>query len=70
MACDGAFAYRWEDVYRWRGEEEDIAIFVALELFSDVGGDLRVCLFGEAVDFDRTGAVVAGHGCGAAGAVL
>lgn len=69
MADDGAFSHVRQGVHGRGGEEEDVALLVALELFADVVGDGGVGGVGEAVDFNGAGGVVAGDGGVRGGAV-
>lgn len=59
MANDGALSYRWQGVHGRRGEEEHVAVLIALELFADVLRDGGVGGVGETVDFYGTWGVVA-----------
>lgn len=47
-----------EGVERGRGEEEDVAMLVTVELFADVFGDGQVGCVAEVVDFYGPGWVV------------
>jgi hypothetical protein len=45
-------------VKRWSGEENNLAIFVSLELTSNFGGNGRVGLIGKSINFNGTRRIV------------
>ena len=49
---------RWKRVEWWSGEEEDVSVLVAMELFADIFWDGKVGGVAEVVDFNGTGRVV------------
>ena len=62
----GALFQRWENVEGGRGEEEDVTLFVALELLADVFGDGGVGGVAEVEHFIGALAAAGARGWGGA----